>query len=170
MLFWIILTIVFHAIGDKPGWNIDYKVIMGTTNFGDYMTMICLGGLYINILLFVFNLLLPAYPLDGSTIVTNVLLMFNVPTITTAMIVSIVGLILSVLVFIYSILSFFTENQHPFSILLSIMSIWVIMTSYELYKMYENDTLSQHPLFGHVDNNHNEATERNYDDVLHDDV
>ena len=40
ILFWIILAVIFQAIGNKPGWSINYDIIMGTNNFGDYFIMI----------------------------------------------------------------------------------------------------------------------------------
>ena len=162
MFFWIILAIVFQALGDGAGWGVNYNVIHNG-NVGDYFAMIAVGALYLNLILFLFNLLIPAYPLDGGQIFASALLMCGLPASTAAMITSIAGMIIAALLFVYALFSLFI-TLNPFSILNMLVAAWIFRSSYELYKMYENGTVMNHPLFRTAGNTA-ESTERQDDDV-----
>eukprot|EP00588_Corethron_pennatum_P009024 CAMPEP_0194267418 /NCGR_PEP_ID=MMETSP0169-20130528/1923_1 /TAXON_ID=218684 /ORGANISM="Corethron pennatum, Strain L29A3" /LENGTH=214 /DNA_ID=CAMNT_0039008247 /DNA_START=17 /DNA_END=658 /DNA_ORIENTATION=+ len=48
--------------------------LLGTSKFLDLLAGLCMGGFYLNLSLMLFNLLLPAYPLDGGQIFASALM------------------------------------------------------------------------------------------------
>ena len=92
-LIWLILL----AIGDAG------DVSLRTT--GDFFADLCRDAIVLNLLLFLFNLCVPAYPLDGGRILSAGLLLAGVPVHAAANITVIAsgvfGLLIVVLGFVY---------------------------------------------------------------------
>eukprot|EP00294_Goniomonas_avonlea_P017244 CAMPEP_0114573782 /NCGR_PEP_ID=MMETSP0114-20121206/19048_1 /TAXON_ID=31324 /ORGANISM="Goniomonas sp, Strain m" /LENGTH=129 /DNA_ID=CAMNT_0001761161 /DNA_START=287 /DNA_END=676 /DNA_ORIENTATION=- len=69
-IFWVILV----AVAGHGVVTLDFQGPL-KEHFG---MNLCVGALQINIAMFVFNLFVPAYPLDGGRVLANVLLHFGV--------------------------------------------------------------------------------------------
>jgi len=126
-LIWLILL----AIGDAG------DVSLRTT--GDFFADLCRDAIVLNLLLFLFNLCVPAYPLDGGRILSAGLLLAGVPVHAAANITVIAsgvfGLLIVVLGFVYlNFLAVFVGG-------------WVLSQANNLRGRVADGRLDQHPVF-----------------------
>jgi len=101
---------------------------------------VCNGAVLLNIALFAFNLLVPAYPLDGGRIFVDLLLICRVPARTTAIVAVAVSCAISVGLAIYGLIP-------PINAMLVLVAAFVFASALGLAQAVRTGTLHQHPLF-----------------------
>ena len=113
-----------------------------------FFEMLAAQALYLNIMLFCFNLFIPAYPLDGGRVYAACLILYAKlkPEIAAKVTVLTAFLIAGGMV-IYSIIGFFSPIATS-SLLIGLIGIFVFYQSYELWILIKNDGLATHPIFG----------------------
>jgi Zn-dependent protease len=121
-----------------------YYLLHGSA--ADWFAYLFLGAFYLNLSLLLFNLLIPAYPLDGGQIFASILLMRGVPPETAGRITAVTAIVISSILFIIGVVTLFT-GQNPFSVLNILVAMWILHSSYELYKLVGDDRVTEHPLF-----------------------
>lgn len=89
----------------------------------------------------VFNLCVPAYPLDGGRIFADLMLIAGIPTATAAKIVIAVAVVVAAGMIIVGGLRIFLG---PLAVFIGIFILW---STYGLWKDLEADRIEQHPLF-----------------------
>mmetsp|Transcript_49981 Transcript_49981/g.95465 ORF Transcript_49981/g.95465 Transcript_49981/m.95465 type:complete len:262 (+) Transcript_49981:219-1004(+) len=95
----VLLWLVLLAIGNNGNISdVSALVLYISDNF---WVDLCRGAITLNIGLFLFNLLIPAYPLDGGRIFVATLLIWKVPVPTTALLCIGTGGAVATLLFIY---------------------------------------------------------------------
>lgn len=112
---------------------------------GDFGADLCRAAIVINISLCVFNLFVPAYPLDGGRIFVSVLLLCGVPVATAAAVTAWVSMFLSALIIALGV--------YMMQFLTIFVGGWVLMQAYELYKLVKTGRTDQHPIFAKYANN-----------------
>lgn len=95
----------------------------------------------LNVTLFIFNLCVPAYPLDGGRIFADLMLIAGIPTATAAKIVIAVAVVVAVGIIIIGILRIYLGTFAIF------IGIFILISTYGLWKELEADRIEQHPLF-----------------------
>ena len=110
-----------------------------TLQRGAFFANLCRAAIEINVALFVFNLCVPAYPLDGGRIFCASLLLSGVGVSTAATITVYVSGVLALLiialgVYLYNIMSIF-------------VGAWVGSEAYKLHAVNGQGRLDMHPVF-----------------------
>jgi len=150
MAVWIALYAGLEG-GDFEFFNMDYNKD-DDVSFGG---RVAAQAFYLNVVLMIFNLFVPAYPLDGGRCLAAALVMCGVSVMNAAITTAVVGMVIAALIGIYGIASFFTGNSG--GIFMFAMAAWIFMSSYKMFKltrpasgMYGTpmDQLKQHPVFG----------------------
>ena len=102
---------------------------------------LCIAGLFLNLSLFLFNLFVPAYPLDGGRIFADALLTAGVEPNRAGRITGCLAVAIAVAI---AIAGFFTVNI--FAIL---VGVYVASQSFQLLQFVSAGVLHLHPLFAH---------------------
>mmetsp|Transcript_5395 Transcript_5395/g.17873 ORF Transcript_5395/g.17873 Transcript_5395/m.17873 type:complete len:173 (-) Transcript_5395:62-580(-) len=100
---------------------------------------LCWVGLYINVLLFVFNLLVPVFPLDGSQLLLNFLLLRGATPARAARIIILVSVPMAVLLAGWALV-----NGNSLGCFLV---LWLGMQTWRLHQAAAAGRLETHPLF-----------------------
>lgn len=129
----------------------DGDVSLGAT--GDFGADLCRAGVVINISLMLFNLFVPAYPLDGGRIFASVLLLCGVPVATAAAVTAGVSMVLGGVIVALGI--------YMMQFLTIFVGGWVLMQAYELYKLVRTGRTDQHPIFSKYANTPNNVAPGN---------
>lgn len=132
------LAILFARLlvfqGEPWSWQLLHPTEHWSTQIDGFWPFLCLYALKIQVWLFLFNLFLPVYPLDGGRLLVD-LMLFGFRRETVA--VTIITLsVISGLALI--------PLGHPFLV------IWAFFEVYQLYTFYKRKELAHHPLFARV--------------------
>eukprot|EP00892_Ulva_mutabilis_P007848 jgi/Ulvmu1/5435/UM022_0230.1 len=99
------------------------------------------SAIWLNVTVMIFNLCVPAYPLGGGRIFADLMLIAGIPTNTAAKIVIAVAVVVGVAMVVLG----------AFRVLLGTLGIFIglfiLLSTYELWKELEADRIEQHPLF-----------------------
>ena len=106
---------------------------------GDFFPDLCRAAIVINISLCMFNLFVPAYPLDGGRIFVSLLLLCGVPVATAAAVTAYVSMALGALIVALGI--------YMVQFLTIFVGGWVLIRAYELFKLVQSGRTDQHPIF-----------------------
>jgi Zn-dependent protease len=149
MAFWVL--IFWIAEGDDFGELTRYLDLDETS----FMGALAAQSFFLNLVLMIFNLFIPAYPLDGGRCLAAGLIMCGMNVVTAAMTTAVVGMIIAALMACWGIVEFFMGS--PTGVFTAAIGFWIGWTSYELFKltrpasgMYGEpiDNLKTHPVFG----------------------
>mmetsp|Transcript_20805 Transcript_20805/g.41621 ORF Transcript_20805/g.41621 Transcript_20805/m.41621 type:complete len:309 (+) Transcript_20805:124-1050(+) len=117
---------------------------MSSNNLIDLLAGLCVGGFYLNLSLMLFNLLLPAYPLDGGQIFASALMWGGCVPKRAGILVAVTGMAVSGVLAIWGLVLFFVRWSGFINI---IIALWIGWTSFQLYRMAGEGRVREHPLF-----------------------
>ena len=113
-----------------------------------FFEMLAAQALYLNIMLFCFNLFVPAYPLDGGRVYASCLMLYGkLKPDAAAKCTALTAMLIAGGMVIYSIIGFFTPVATS-SLLIGLIGIFVFYQSYELWILIKNNGLATHQIFG----------------------
>jgi len=95
--------------------------------------------------LFAFNLLLPAYPLDGGRVFADALLLCGMEPNKAAKITAGIAIVISLGIGTLGVLQMLGGD--PFGLLTVLVAAWVMYNSYRLYEASQQGTAQYHPMF-----------------------
>jgi Zn-dependent protease len=98
-----------------------------------------------NLMIFAINMLLPAYPMDVARMVAAMCVHCGLSVDTAAFVLVVVGVILGVVAVIYGIISLIS-GEGP-GILMLLIGLFVLYTSWNLWKVIQSKTVLSHPIF-----------------------
>ena len=148
-LFWWILYVATKGADGSlwPRWTINL-IYMTSGGARTFVEVLSAQVVYLNLVLFCFNLLIPAYPLDGGRVFGSSLILFfgmnnrkaAKVTAGTAMFISF-GLISYVLVTLLM-------KEAGSQLLLALIGAFIFYQSWGLWVKAKNDDLGSDPIFG----------------------
>lgn len=134
------------ATGLWPAYSI-YLTTMKTGANG-FFQVLSGQAVWLNVILFCFNLLLPAYPLDGGrTFAAGLMLMLKMEPMKAALFTAWTAMVISSAMVAYAVVSLFV-NGFEFSLYFGMVGIWVFFQSYELRLNVKKGDLKNDPIFG----------------------
>lgn len=113
-----------------------------------FWTFLFFHSMMLHISLFVFNLFLPCYPLDGGRILADSLLMARFGAEKAAKTVVAVSIPIAILLFIIGVLLF--TNGNAMAVLTICVSLWLGSQIRTLWQMVHDETVERHPLFANA--------------------
>mmetsp|Transcript_30775 Transcript_30775/g.91454 ORF Transcript_30775/g.91454 Transcript_30775/m.91454 type:complete len:281 (-) Transcript_30775:267-1109(-) len=138
VLVWLagLAAATYSATGTAslPVWHPPY--LETASGFG---VMLCANAVLMNVFLFAFNLLVPAYPLDGGRILVGALLAAGVEDATVAKVALAVSVPLAAGVLVWGAVTF--------QMVTILVSVFIGASCYQLFDCLRKDTLRHHPLF-----------------------
>jgi len=145
MLFWVIMYAAF-AGGDFSRFSMSYYLSDLDTASG-FMAVLSQQTMWTNLFIMAFNLLVPAYPLDGGRIFASTLIICGVKRDRAAMITAVTALILAAGIGMWGIISFIWLHS-PNGLFTALIAAFVFASSWQLYDLYKAGRINDHPLFG----------------------
>jgi len=106
---------------------------------------ICTMAMGTNLALFVFNLFLPAYPLDGGRILANILVMKGLDPNAAAKICCYITWVVSFVLLGFGIYGYI--EKFAAGVMCILVPIWISYKAYQLWKMAKANEAGKHPLF-----------------------
>lgn len=116
-------------------------------SFEGFFSQFCEQAILFNISLFVFNLLIPAYPLDGGRCLASLLMMCGVRLDLAAYITAITSMVIASLFLLYGIIGLLFAAD-PSSLLLIIIAAFIFMEGKKLHDLTKDGRVKEHPIFG----------------------
>ena len=116
---------------------------------------------FLNLTLFIFNLFVPAYPLDGGRCLAAGLILCGMSVVNAAMGTAFIGMLFAAAMIVWGIIIFIQGSPGGFFTML--IGAWIFMTSFGLFKLTRpahgtstsevnsnmaNENLKSHPVFG----------------------
>jgi Zn-dependent protease len=138
-VFWIVLEAIawraaFH------GRNGALRVFSGVPGPETaFFVALTAGAVAMQVLLFWFNLLIPAYPLDGGRVLADFLLMRGKDEATAAKFTVFISAPIAVGMIIFGLVKF--------SVTIILIGAWILYSVYGVWKRIQDGTIKTHPLF-----------------------
>lgn len=136
MLFWVLMLLPLKPFG--VSW---YAPSPLSDHFWNWL---CCAGLQINVMLMLFNLFIPVFPLDGSQILLNFLLDRDMHPYKAAWTIIYISVPIALCLMVEAILTF--------NMLSAFVVIWLGFQTFQLYQAVSNNSLHLHALFANVPN------------------
>jgi len=144
-LFWFAIYAAINE-GDVSDFTFRRYLTVISSLHG-FLSTLCEQACLLNILLFWFNVFLPAFPLDGSRLMTTSMLLMGVALNKAALLTWFVLLFISMALFIWSVVSFI-DGVGITGLLSVFVALFVWAECYQLYSSIVGGKLREHPLFG----------------------
>ncbi|KAL3781314.1 hypothetical protein ACHAWO_002080 [Cyclotella atomus] len=129
-----------------PSWVINLPAI--SSSAAVFIGALASEAFYFNLMLFCFNLLIPAYPLDGGRIYAASLILYaKLQPMTAAKVTAATAILLSLGMVLYAFIGYFTDMGGS-GLLLGVVGLFIFSNSYDLWKAAKNNDLDGHPIFG----------------------
>lgn len=154
MFFWWMIYLLvkyeFDMTGRVTGIWPPYAIFMTTMKTGaaGFFQVLAGEAVWLNIILFCFNLLIPAYPLDGGRVyAAGLILKLGVEPLKAAFVTAMTAIVISMAMVAYAIVAIFTGG-FGFALYFGLVGLYVFYESYELRNAVKRDDLKNHPIFG----------------------
>eukprot|EP00565_Helicotheca_tamesis_P006178 CAMPEP_0185723860 /NCGR_PEP_ID=MMETSP1171-20130828/552_1 /TAXON_ID=374046 /ORGANISM="Helicotheca tamensis, Strain CCMP826" /LENGTH=168 /DNA_ID=CAMNT_0028391617 /DNA_START=584 /DNA_END=1090 /DNA_ORIENTATION=+ len=121
-----------------------YEISKG--GFSGFATQLCRQAFWMNLYIFIFNLFIPAFPLDGSRCLVALLMMCQVGLTKTAMITSLTAFVVVGGMVIWGFIALFLKDD-PNGLFTIFIAGFIFLSSKELYDMTKFGRVREHPLF-----------------------
>jgi len=148
-LFWWILYVATKG-ADKalwPSWavNLVYMTSGGARTFVEVLSAYVV---YLNLVLFCFNLLIPAYPLDGGRVFGSSLILFlGMNNRKAAKVTAGTAMLIGFGMIAYALATLLMREAGG-QLLLGFIGVFIFYQSWELWLKAKNDDLGNDPIFG----------------------
>jgi Zn-dependent protease len=146
MVFWVIS----YLIMSKPAMSGFYPPTLYfdviTKDFNGFILSLCKAGFWGNLILFVLNGFLTAYPFDGGRCLGALLIMYGFSTRKAAMSMSIIGFLWAIGLFVWGIIAIFKDEFD--GIFLMIISLILAVNAKSLLDRIRSGRLANDPIFG----------------------
>lgn len=146
MAVWLIILAIIEG-GDFSNLS---RYVDQNASFG---ASLCSQAFYVNVVLFVFNLFVPAYPLDGGRCLGAGLVMCGLDVVKAAMFTGVIGMVVAAAFVIWGIIDLI--QGAPGGLFVALTGAWIFMTSFQLFKLTQPGqngdpvaNLTNHPVFG----------------------
>ncbi|GIL68120.1 hypothetical protein Vafri_21409 [Volvox africanus] len=136
---WVALLFpAYHA--STGSWHITlHQPPVDQSHFGHALIVV---AILLNITLFAFNILVPAYPLDGGRILANTLMAMGASMRMTAIATVAIATPVAVGLFVFGIV--------VFQMVTILVAVFILYSTFQLFMAIRHDKLSEHPLFASV--------------------
>lgn len=148
MAFWAVL----FAVIEEGNFSNFERYYDAEASFG---ANLCAQAFWLNVSLFVFNLFVPAYPLDGGRCLAAALVLCGLKVLTAAIATAVIGMLIAAAIVVWGIVDFVQGS--PLGLFTAALGCWIGMTSYQLFKLTRPasglygdpvENLKTHPVFG----------------------
>jgi hypothetical protein len=154
MFFWWMIYLLvkyeFDMTGNATGIWPAFAIFLKTMSSGPAGFFQVLSGeaVWLNVVLFCFNLLIPAYPLDGGRVyAAGLMLKLGVEPTKAAFVTAMTAIVISLAMVSYAVITIFI-GAGGFSLYFGLVGLYVFFESYELKNAVKRDDLKNHPIFG----------------------
>ncbi|KAK9834960.1 hypothetical protein WJX81_000023 [Elliptochloris bilobata] len=130
------LMLVLSRRGITGAWSPSLAMLDASQQF---WLAVCVGACQVNLALMAFNLLLPAYPLDGGRIFADLMLLCGVPALLAAKVTVGVAITIGIAIIAFGAIYF--------NVITMIVGVWMLISTFELFQAIRTDTIKQHPMF-----------------------
>ena len=123
--------------------------ILGLAEAGDgwrFGATVALNAIFMNVYLCAFNLLLPAYPLDGGRVMAAVLSIRGMEPNKAGKITSGTAIVIALGLLAYGIWALFVAGD-PHAIMCCLVAVFILQNSKQLYDLAVAGRVIEHPLF-----------------------
>ena len=145
-LFWILIYAVAGG-GDFITFSRTITTeFLSSGGLHGFLSILSVHAFWLNIDLMVFNLFLPAYPLDGGRCMASVLILSGFGSYSAAIITSVTAMAIAVVMTVWGLVSF-VHLGHPTGLFAALVGFYIYSSSSRLYNLAQTNRVSEHPLF-----------------------
>lgn len=148
MIFWI-LYVLTKGAGKSlwPSWSINL-VYLTSGGARTFVEVLSAQVVYLNLVLFCFNLLIPAYPLDGGRVFGSSLILFlGMDNRKAAKVTAGTAMLIGFGMMSYALVTLLMKSAGS-QLLLGLIGVFIFYQSLGLWKKANNDDLESDPIFG----------------------
>jgi hypothetical protein len=113
---------------------------------GPFFKVLSMQSVELNLILIIFNLFVPAYPLDGGRCLAALLVHYGVAVVKAAVITAVTAIIAAVVLVIYGFYTLVAQGRGT-GFFFILVAIFIIISSVNLFRMAKTGRVYEHPLF-----------------------
>lgn len=148
-MIYLLVKYEFDMAGNETAIWPSFSIFLKTMSTGPAGFFQVLAGeaVWLNIILFAFNLCIPAYPLDGGRVYAAALILkLKVQPSKAAFVTAMTGMIISLTMVVYGVVRLFSGGA-GFSLYMALAGLYMFYESYLLHTDVKRDNLKNHPIF-----------------------